>query len=293
MTSLEILFNQESEFQGFTSASFWDSLAWQRNPTHAELFDDLIIQQVEDNFNQFCMKCYPCPPAHYLNPPLNYSIPPLIHFIWLGSSIPSRVNTVIASWKKYHPHWKIMIWTDREVERFSWSTDRLHRAFEQAKTWAEKSDILRFEILYQWGGIYSDTDGVCLKSFHDLMTNGLTFFAGIEVNYKIRSYPFLLYTASGLMGAKKGSSIIKYCLDHYKTEEEAPTAKLVMRAGPGLVSRACCAALTSFPQENLLILPCSYFYPLPYEDKGIDTEKILNFIAPESMAVHLWDGSWL
>ena len=51
-----------------------------------------------------------------------------------------------------------MIWTDLEVSDFSWSSPRLRSAFTFADTFAEKADILRLEILYQFGGIYSDTD---------------------------------------------------------------------------------------------------------------------------------------
>ncbi|WP_390537354.1 TcdA/TcdB catalytic glycosyltransferase domain-containing protein, partial [Staphylococcus pseudintermedius] len=49
-------------------------------------------------------------------------IPKIVHFIWLGSSLPTKADLTIQSWQKYHPDWKIMIWTDREVANLNWTT---------------------------------------------------------------------------------------------------------------------------------------------------------------------------
>jgi mannosyltransferase OCH1-like enzyme len=35
----------------------------------------------------------------------------------------------------------------------------------------KKTDILRFEILYQFGGLHKDTDFECLKPIDDLIIN--------------------------------------------------------------------------------------------------------------------------
>ncbi len=291
--SLEPLLMRVLSFQGFVSSSFWESMAWKRGVTGQEFFEDSDIKIAEENFKNFCNKVIAFPKPDYSKPPESYSIPPIIHFIWLGSPIPSKVNLVIGSWKRCHPEWEIMTWTDREVRNFSWSNPRLQTAFMQAETWAEKADILRLEILYQFGGIYSDTDVICFKSFHDLVTNGLTFFAGLEMNYVSNNHEDPLYIGNAIMGAIKGSSIMKYSLDHYRTNEEAPSVNLPMRSGPGLVSRACHEALASSDKESVLILPCSYFYPLPYKNKWISSEEVLSFISAESLVIHLWDGSWL
>ena len=42
-------------------------------------------------------------------------------------------------------------------------------------SWAAKTDILRLEILYQYGGIYTDIDSVCYKKL-DSLIDGLTCF---------------------------------------------------------------------------------------------------------------------
>jgi inositol phosphorylceramide mannosyltransferase catalytic subunit len=285
--SLDTLLIVNSQSPGFFSSPFWESMEWKRGATDDRFFEDHDIEIVEENFKKFCTRL-----SEYSQSSLNFSIPPIIHFIWLGSPIPSKVWSIIGSWERYHSGWEIMIWTDEELMSFIWSSPHSLMAFEQAESWAEKSDILRYEILYQFGGIYSDTDVVCFKSFHDLVSNNLTFFAGLELNEIIKKHGHPLYLGTAVMGAIKGSSIMKYCIEHFKTHEEAPSVGLVFRAGPGLMSRACHDVLTS-DRENILILPCSYFYPLPYKNKWITPEETLNYISPESFTVHLWDGSWL
>ena len=50
----------------------------------------------------------------------------------------------------------------RDVAGESWSTQDL---LDQATNFAMKSDVLRLEILYKYGGIYADIDSVALRSF--------------------------------------------------------------------------------------------------------------------------------
>lgn len=289
--SLEPLLMIGSSLESFISTPFWESMAWKRGVTGQELFEDANIKIVEENFKKFCNKITGSPPDS--KRPINFSIPNRIHFIWLGTPIPPRVNAVIGSWKRCHPEWEIMVWTDLEIANFPWSNLRLQSAFMRAETLAEKADILRLEILYKFGGIYSDTDVICLKSFHGLVTNGLTFFAGLELNFVSPNHKNPLYIGTAIMGAIKGSPIIKYCLDHYRTHEEAPTLNLIIRAGPELMSRACQEALKSLDKESILVLPCSYLFPLPYKYKWIPMKEVLNFISSESLCIHLWDKSWL
>jgi len=77
-------------------------------------------------------------------------------------------------------------------------------ALEAARNWGEKSDILRYEILAQFGGLYVDTDFECLAPMDDLMADPrVTLFTGrahtaaaAEVN-------------NGLIGARPQHPLLK------------------------------------------------------------------------------------
>jgi len=277
------------ETTGFSPTPFWNSMDWKREVSEESFHREESIQKAESNFVGFCKKIEDSSPMNYDIPPLNYSIPPILHFIWLGSSLPNKAAVAIESWKAHHPGWEIRIWTDEEVASFLWTDSHAKLVFEQAESWAEKADVLRLDILYQFGGIYSDVDVLCLRSFHDLIVQGVTFFSSFELNYTSRHYGKAFYVGTAVMGASKGSSLMKSCLKLCQTQLEAPGIGILKRTGPCLISRVCEIALRE-EEENILILPCSYLYPFPWENRN---EKSQEFIAPESLAIHLWNNSWM
>lgn len=284
--------------KGFKRVDFWSSMAYGKDlPTDPKFFKDSDMLILERNFKAFCKKVEENPIKDYSSPPKTFSIPPLLHFIWLGSPIPPDVDAIIKTWVKCHPGWELRIWKDDDLLNFNWVNGFSKVAFEMAKTWAEKSDILRYEILYQYGGIYSDVDTVCLKSFNDLVSRNVECFAGQETNRIATKGGGALYATNTILGFKPESPIIKYCLEHIKVQEEAPTEPIGYRTGPVLFSRALHEALQSHAGENIVILPCSYFYPLPYfanlKHTKLSVEEIISsYIYPESMTVHLWWETW-
>jgi mannosyltransferase OCH1-like enzyme len=221
-------------------------------------------------------------------------IPKIIHFIWLGSNPPAKVLAVINSWEKFHPDWEICIWNDEKVKSLDWSNQKYKKAFDEAKSWAEKADFLRLQILHQYGGIYSDTDMICVSSFDPLLSKGLSFFAGLEKpgDYYISN----LAVCNALIGCAPQHSIISKAMNNQKTLSEAPNYPCNIRTGPGPLSRAIEEFLITSFDENVLILPCTYFYPSYYD---ITLSVLINkynssfpFRKEETMAIHLWDNSW-
>ena len=91
-------------------------------------------------------------------------IPRILHQIWLGP------NKMPADQWKWTKQWARMcradgidyrLWRDADVAALV----MINRdAFDADKTMAQKADILRLELLYQYGGIYLDTDVEPVKS---------------------------------------------------------------------------------------------------------------------------------
>ncbi len=150
--SLDPLLNYKQTVQGFSCSLFWNSMKWQREDTDSQFMDDKDVKMVEQNYIQFCQNFKELPTHDYSRPPIKFSIPPIIHFIWLGSQAPAKVTAAFDSWRKHHPGWEVKIWTEQTLAGFLWSNQRVCQAFEQAVTWAEKADILRIEVLYKFGG---------------------------------------------------------------------------------------------------------------------------------------------
>jgi len=282
--SLDSLLNYQQANKGFHSNNFWEAMRWGRDETSEEFYTDQDVTAAKKNFEYFCDRLDA--------PSEQIYIPHTVHLIWLGSEMPKKVIACFDSWKRHHPDWKVHIWTDNDIPLFNWSCDHSKCCFEEADTWAEKADILRLEILYQYGGLYSDADVVCLNAFDALTIQPLGFFSCFELNYVSKHYGESFFVGSAVMGSCKESKVLKYCIEHLRAKSDAPDEGIIKRTGPGLISRACQMALRT-ECEFVLILPCSYLYPLPWKKRETNAHEILDYISPDSLAIHLWDGSWL
>lgn len=83
-------------------------------------------------------------------------IPKKIHYCWFGGNPkPEIIQKCIASWKKYCPDWEIIEWNESnfDIDQHAF----MREAYSQKK-WAFVSDVARLIVLYNYGGIYMDTD---------------------------------------------------------------------------------------------------------------------------------------
>jgi len=96
-------------------------------------------------------------------------IPKVIHFIWIGpNKCPFMDN--IETYRKFNPDWEIKIWGNNNLPVIM-----NKYVYYKMTSWAGKSDVLRLEILYRYGGVYVDTDSRCIKEL-DSLVDGLVCF---------------------------------------------------------------------------------------------------------------------
>jgi mannosyltransferase OCH1-like enzyme len=99
-------------------------------------------------------------------------IPKIFHQIWLGPDpFPKEYEAYQRSWLSRHPGWELRLWTEDDLP------DDLERteAYERLRQPAERSDVLRLELLHRHGGVYLDADFECLRSIEPLL-DGVRFF---------------------------------------------------------------------------------------------------------------------
>lgn len=140
------------------------------------------------------------------------SIPKVIHYCWFGGkSLSKKAIKCIDSWKEYFPEYEIKEWneTNYDVHKIPY----IDQAYN-AKKYAFVSDYARFDILYQYGGIYFDTDVEVLKSFEDIIIEGP--FMGCEIDGNINSS---IMVAAGLgLASYPGHRIYKEIIDIYNSQ---------------------------------------------------------------------------
>lgn len=214
-----------------------------------------------------------------LMPEENPIIPKIIHQIWLGSPVPEHLKEFMASWKKMHPDWHYILWTDTDAEKFPLKNRHVYNA---AKNYGQRSDILRYEILYQYGGLYIDVDFRCVKPF-DILHHALDFYCGLITES---------YLANGLIASTPGHTLLKKVIDSiHSVSVKDNFQNIIDLTGPGLLQKIFLEYAETCPGRNVL-MPCTYFYPSPNTARHLPKRGQDAYIKPESFAIHYWACTW-
>ena len=212
-------------------------------------------------------------------------IPKVIHYCWFGRNpLPESAQKCIASWRKFFPDYEIKEWNE---DNFDVNIIPYTREAYQAKKYAFVSDYARFWILYNFGGLYFDTDVEVIKSMDDIIERGS--FMGIEVPARKGSNAQI---NPGLgLGALPNLGLYKTLLDKYAT--------LRFRNDDGSLNQKTIVAYTSETLKELglqstegiqqvasiCIYPTDYFNPL---DSLTGRLKITE----NTRSIHWYMNSW-
>jgi len=205
-------------------------------------------------------------------------IPKIIHYCWFGpSDKPKYFYRCKKSWIKFFPDFEIIEWNETNTD---FAHPFLKEAFRQKK-WAFVSDLIRIQKLVDQGGIYLDTDMLFLKPF-DLKLLDFKFLIGMENSKSL---------SAGVIGSEKNGIFLNQVLGFYSDLKVFQFENLII---PSVLN----SIFQKYSTEKLvpgkvnegLILPFPVFYPLPFKLKNYHWEK---FVTQETLAVHLWAGSWL
>ena len=86
-------------------------------------------------------------------------IPKIIHQTWKNNKIPHKWIKSKLMWKKYHPDWKYILWTDKMIRNYiKLKYPEFLELFDSYKYNIQRVDMIRYFILKDFGGIYSDLD---------------------------------------------------------------------------------------------------------------------------------------
>jgi mannosyltransferase OCH1-like enzyme len=237
---------------------------------------DMIVQSVSPEWNKARILYQ----YNYINNnSIEQRIPKKIHQVWLGSAqIPKVYYKYMESWKQFHPDWEYKLWTDKDVKDVEITKREL---FDTSINMGMKSDILRYEILRQVGGIYVDTDFECLKPFDDLLY--LDFFTGMAYDVK-----FILY--NGLIASIPNHPVMNKTVEIDGLYNGNKGSAIISTTGAYHFTRAFNSTV-SIDTEGVVAFPMSFFYPFPNNVRK--TVVAYSYIQECSYAIHHWGVSWV
>ncbi len=211
-------------------------------------------------------------------------IPKIIHQIWIGGPVPDRFVKLMETWKELHPSWEYKLWTDADLQDFPF-LDR--RAFDRAINIGAKADILRYDILFHFGGVYVDCDFECVKPL-DPFIYAHEFFVGIAG---------FDYVGNAIIGASKGLLIFKKLATLINSWDDNQLKDPWVHTGPLTFTRQVYSYIKERPSKRA-VYPTKFFHPFPniyrhhYWSGHVERSFIESFFIPETFAVHHWAESW-
>jgi hypothetical protein len=168
------------------------------------------------------------------------NIPHVFHQIWLGDQpVPKEYQGYQRTWLRHNPGWELRVWREADVP----PDLRRPEAAERLRAPAERSDILRLEILWREGGVYVDTDFECLKPIGPLL-EGHDFVIGLAKPGRVNN---------AFMASVAGSPILDRALVELSPRDFYGFSKEV--AGPPFLDRMVDGA------EGVTFLAPELLYP--------------------------------
>lgn len=210
-------------------------------------------------------------------------IPKVIHFCWFGKKRkPRLIKDCIRSWKRHLPDYEIIEWNE---ENSDLSHPFVKEAYE-LKKWAFVSDYIRLKALYDFGGIYLDTDMMVLKSLDSLLENKC-FFGAEDKDY----------VSCGIIGAEKNNKMIFDFLMKYNSIQIDQKWDLITM--PILITEQirerfifANSFINAIDFGDVKIYETDFFYPLPNRNR-LDSNNYHKYLTSKSITIHLWAASWV
>ena len=205
----------------------------------------------------------------------------IIHYCWFGKGKKSKLmKKCMKTWSKYFPDYKIIEWNE---ENFDINQNEYVKEAYKNKKYAFVSDYARLYALYNYGGIYFDTDIEVMKEFDDIIND--------RDIYAFEKKDLIM---TGVMIARKKSRIIEKFIkvyDNLKFVNKDGTFNLVPNTYRlteilkeyGLI----CNNKKQTLENNVAdIYPIEYFCAYDMDNS--------HFIPTENTyTIHHYDGSWV
>lgn len=197
-------------------------------------------------------------------------IPKIIHYCWFGPNPKTEeFQGYLETWKKLLPDYEIREWNE---SNFDASKYLYSREASRLKSYAHVSDVCRLYALYNYGGIYLDTDVELLQSFNPFLK--YESFLGTEV----------WMVGTGVIGSEAGAKWIELFLDYYsRTHFINIFGHAVRTPNSDILTKKL---LPSIPARYWpAIFPRDYFSAKNWDD-GTITKSV------NTVSIHHYSASW-
>lgn len=213
-------------------------------------------------------------------------IPKIIHQTWKDHNIPDKWKKSKQQWTYLHPNWTYILWTDNDIRNHIATYHpqflELHDSYEYP---IQRVDMIRYFILYDYGGVYSDLDLYPTKNIESFLYNNTDYFV-----FSANSDCF----TNALMISRKKSNIMKEIINNLKQSYYNPPwwsfgkhLKIMNTTGPLFLTR-----ILLNTQYSYCVLPKTKFNPYSVTEEFTEDKKNVIIHTLEGSSWHSWDSSF-
>ena len=203
-------------------------------------------------------------------------IPKVVHRIWFGPNpMPADYVAYEKSWERHG--YEVKLWNEGNLpplrNQAIYDDPEIGQnrggGIRELGRWVQRADLVSYELIARFGGIYANTDMECLRPLDGIL-DGVEAFAGFEQEN---------FLGCALMGCVPDNAFFNLVIEELPERWAAmPGRNMEAVTGPHLLS----AVRGKFP-DAITQFPAHYFYPYLYTEMERETEEY-----PDSYCAHHW-----
>jgi len=226
-------------------------------------------------------------------------IPKIIHQVYEDPAGPSDIlREMSETWIERHPQWEYRFWNKAAMEELVNNfSPEVSSTYKSLPFNIQRWDMIRYLILYKYGGLYIDMDYECIEPVDVLLCNS-NCYMGLEPegNTLNSNHPYIVGNA--FIASVPNHKYIKMIIDEIEQKKnhifsQDKTYQVLESTGPLMTTRV----YNNYPiKEDIILLPSDLIAPLNRSEviaciKGVETSEIQDKIQ-KSFAVHYSLCSW-
>lgn len=170
-------------------------------------------------------------------------IPKRIHQIWIqGSESLSKIqNEFRQSWIDKNTDWKYRLWSledlddilsHNQVSNLSVTTKAIKTAIMKINAYAGKADIMRYLIMYLYGGVYLDVDTKCKTSLSKLLKEEDEVVSGLGARKDLHQWVLVYYQFHPIMKKTLETAVTNVLKEIWTNSHPVMKRKMAGLTGP-------------------------------------------------------------
>ncbi|VDI48641.1 Hypothetical predicted protein [Mytilus galloprovincialis] len=261
----------------------------------------IILSIVTLTFSVYVLHLYHVNSTTFWKPLTNISfVPRIFHFISVepflkyNEEISEDVTSIINEWKLKNTDFEVILWTASNIKnKFPILANLLQKI--PVSSWI--SNIVRYKVSYEYGGLYLDTDVMAIRSVQPLLKQ---FHSGFVVCERPRTNNLLIVGPCKLIGtaviaSTQHNTLMKRVFEKsvYLTEQYLPTIdttnfsynKGKRVSGPILLTR-------EFKKSEVPVMGSITFFPCDWSNRSKCVYKRFVNGSKIIYGMHLWKKRW-